>query len=555
MKAFLALVKFYFESVYGLKGSLDGLKGSAKAKAKAVGIGVLMLYGVGSMGFVFVLMALQNYEALEPLGMQRLVLVTGVSIAVAMGLVLGLVTVFSTYYLSRMDGLSLALPLRPWQLLGTKFLLSYFINSLISFLAIGCFAGVYGIMEGAGFLYYLQLALVAIALPIVPTAASYLIVVGLVRGLAFIRKKEALVFLGSTIAVVLGVGLQVAIQFTMPRLGSADFARAMAGEGSLLQGISSIYPAANLAVDSLADGASFNGLALSILLLAGSLLAAAIIVAALGGAYAGSLPAFGEERIKRLKDATGFIKRSMASEGLAMSLLKREIRLMNREPVYFMNGPFIILMMPLIMGIMLAVQTSDLSRLLAQLRADPSLSGLMALIAAGAAAFLGNSTSVAATAFSREGANFYELKSLPIPPKSLFAAKFAHGMIFSAIGSLVGVGSILALFPLGAAEIIAALALSIGYSALFNALALRLDLARPKLKWDNPIVAMKQNMNGILAMLGNMGVIVLIGAAIYFLNPPVIALCLVLAAVFGASGAVALRLGMKAAPGRFAALE
>jgi hypothetical protein len=59
-----------------------------------------------------------------------------------------------------------------------------------------------------------------------------------------------------------------------------------------------------------------------------------------------------------------------------------------------------------------------------------------------------------------------------------------------------------------------------------------LDTAFPRLKWDNPIAAMKQNLNAVIVILGVMGIIVALGAISFFTSLPRNVYALVYGAIF-----------------------
>jgi len=54
-------------------------------------------------------------------------------------------------------------------------------------------------------------------------------------------------------------------------------------------------------------------------------------------------------------------------------------------------------------------------------------------------------------------------------------------------------------------DVLLAFLVALSLSSLLNMLGLWLDTANPRLNWDNPIAAMKQNPNSIVMMLGSMG--------------------------------------------------
>jgi ABC-2 type transport system permease protein len=163
-------------------------------------------------------------------------------------------------------------------------------------------------------------------------------------------------------------------------------------------------------------------------------------------------------------------------------------------------------MLPLIMGIMYVVQKDALF-------SDPDMAGIKALVDGGfgvalaalAGGFMGASTSIASTAVSRDAKALPFIKSLPIRPGTYLLAKLGHALIFGVIGSAIGAGFVAFLMKLSLVGAFTGFAVALSLSSLLNLAGLWLDTANPRLSWDNPIAAMKQNPNSLVAMLGSMG--------------------------------------------------
>ena len=92
--------------------------------------------------------------------------------------------------------------------------------------------------------------------------------------------------------------------------------------------------------------------------------------------------------------------------------------------MYLLNGPFVVVLMPVIIGVMLAVQKDAFM-------SDPDMAGVLAMLGSGqgaaiaglVGAFMGTSTSIACTALSRDAKALPFIKSLPISPRTYMLAK------------------------------------------------------------------------------------------------------------------------------------
>jgi ABC-2 type transport system permease protein len=390
--------------------------------------------------------------------------------------------------------------------------------------------------------------------PLLPLAAAYLLLVPLMTVGRFLRNKNSLMIIGGIVGLVFALAFNLYIQSAMARLSDPAWILAnFAGPDSILARIGSAYPPTYLAWKSLSSGGGLGAL-YALANLALGLAAAAAVVLALGPAYAASLLGFGEMRLRRLSDARSYIYKTLRRRSAFASSVLREVRMLNREPIYFMNGPMVVVLMPLIFGIMYIAQREQLNALLSQL--GDFRGGPYAVLACAAfGSFLGTSMSIPSTALSRDAKVLPYLKALPLGYGSYMLAKLGHALLFSAFGVLVGAcGGGLAL-GLTALDILGALLIALAFSTFMNAAGLWLDTANPRLSWDNPITAMKQNVNAVIAILGTMGFLGALGVLSTVLGLGKGGFVLVYGGIFAALSALAIAAFPRYAEKRIASLE
>ena len=370
---------------------------------------------------------------------------------------------------------------------------------------------VYGVKERISALFYLEGLAVCLALPLLPLAVAYLILIPLMRIARPLRNKNAVMIAGG----VLGIGLALAFSFysqsMSARMDNPAWIRAnLAGPDTVFARLAQVYLPAGLSWLALAGkGLASRAAALAGLIALG-LAAASALVFSLGHAYTESLAGFDEQLLKRKAASKGEIKRLFKRRSIDRALVDREIKLMNREPIYFFNGPFSLVIMPLVLGVMYFAQKDNLSQISTQIAAFARGPGGL-LSAAALGAFTGSATSITSTAFSRDAKALAYLKALPISGKRYAAAKWLHGLIFAALGVLIGTGSLCLLFGLDLATSAGAFVIALSFIAFANIAGLFLDALNPRLSWDTPTAAMKQNPNAGIFVIGLMGLMALIG--------------------------------------------
>jgi ABC-2 type transport system permease protein len=558
---FWSLVRFVVVSTYapsrrGARRAL-GSKRSPKALAKAIGIGALALLVVGDLGTVFAMMNLTMYKALKPAGLQGLLLLNASIMGALLVFVVGFLTALSTYCASKADTSLLALPIEGRSLLGAKMIMVYLADFALAFFFIAIAAIVYAVMEAPPAAFYVGALLTALAAPLVPIAAIYLIVVPLMIAARPLRSKNAVMLIGGLVGIAFSLAFNVYVQSANQHFGDgAWILKNFAGPDAVLARAGAAYPPAILAWKSMAAG-GFAGLLCALANLALGLGAAALVALALGRAYAKSLLGFEEQRVKRVVPTDAYIAKSFRRRAPLLALFRREVRLMNREPVYFLNGPFVIILMPLIMavGVVVVSQNKNAMAAIGQLKGAFTAGPWAMLASAAFGAFLGSSTSIASTALSRDAKALPYLKALPMGYRDFMLAKFLHGFAFAVFGAVAGGAGCALIFGLSPLEAAGAFLVALAFSAFACIAGLWLDTANPRLSWDNPIAALKQNPNASISMLGVMGIIAALGAASAFLPLGKLAFFALYFGLFSAAAASLLRAYPKFAERKLRSME
>lgn len=512
MNVYVSLARLYCESFYNLPtGKTPGKKPDRRSTLKAIAFGALMVLVVGDFGYLFVMMNLGMYKGLAMTGMQGLLVLNAAILATMLTFVVGFMTALSTYCLNDLELQLLAMPIQPRALLGAKFTAVYCAEALLSLFFMAISMIVFGIKERPSPLFYLWGTIAGLLLPFPVLAVSYLIQIPLLSFARFLKNKKSIMVIGGVIGLVSALGFNVFVQGMMMRIQDpAALAYSVASPDSFIARMGSIYPPALFAWKAMSQPASAGAVGSMLAMAAVCLAGPALVIFFLSGAYARSLVGFNEGHIRRLtkKGADRFIATRIHSGPLFLTLVKRELAMMNREPMYLLNGPFIIILMPVIVGVMLMVQKN-------QLLNDPGMAGLRMFVDGGlgcvlaglVGAFMGSSTSIACTSVSRDARILPFIKSLPLRPAAYMLAKLAHGLIFAVLGSIIGVGLITVVLRLGPVDALASLAAALSMSILLNIAGLWLDTANPRLDWENPIAAMKRNPNSVIAILGGMALL------------------------------------------------
>lgn len=432
--------------------------------------------------------------------------------------------VLSIFYMSRDVEMLLPMPFRPWEIVGSKFLVAWLYEAATTALfLLPPFIG-YGLAAESGIFYGCSVALGILFIPAAPLVYAGLILMVIMRLFKGVKNKDFLNMAAMVIVIVAVMALSFSMQ-SMEDLSQAELVALLsAGENSLLGLMKSLFPHL-----SFLEKALLHGDVVSLLLfIAVSLGFVAVFLAAANFLYFGGVAGMNETSAKRRKISE---KESLAvnkSSGAVASYARKERKVLFRTPIYLLNCALlsfiwpVLFLVPLVMG--MQSQAGDILVVISEIRDGMSLLSesdrmfvlAVVLFASYCLSCLGVSlTAVAGTSISREGAGFTYMKYIPLSYRSQIKGKLLCGIEVCAVGSSGYVGLLLILavvffgvpvwaLPLG-------LLLSVLVNVLFNCIQLLVDIWKPKLVWETETQAVKQNMNVVLEMFGSMGLAVLFG--------------------------------------------
>ncbi len=517
MKSLLSLIKkdillaFPYLIHPGL--ALGDKKLRKKLLTQLLGIAIIIIYGAIFLKPVFSL-----YDSFQMLDMPLAYLALGFTSFSFVVLVFSFPYIVSKIYLSEDVKNLLALPLRPREILLSK-LLALAISSLFySLITALPFLLKYGWAQSRGVFYYIYgiLGIPLVALGIISVLSILAIaVMGVFTGLP--RIKTIIQTLGMLLVLSLSLGINYLVQSQMVGDPGQALDRLASSSSQLLETLLPALPNVRWLLSAMEEGASLRGLGYFLLLF----VATAILVYFVASVFS-PLMVKGVLGTSLAREKTNRKKGKNRALPVAFHIFSKEFSEIIRTPLYFFNtlgGGFI---MPLAILIPLFAQglvTKDtllgLRHLLPMLPLFRlELNFLAVLVGMALGIFLGSVAGPLSSSFSREGKHIWLIKSLPIRVRDQVLGRL---LVALAIQSLVILPMLLVFifFMAPAWELVLLIFLGNIFSGTFvGLLGLSIDATRPKLVWDNPQEAMKQNLNLAItmftswALLGGLGYLI-----------------------------------------------
>lgn len=526
MKVFFHLLKIYLASTFNLKNikaqiqtrkTQNGETVTKNSTMKIIGIAILFLLLIAEIAVLFGFYVYSLYQYAKAMNNIKLLFEASAVLISLITLLFGFLVTASTYYIGEIEEQFLSMPIKARTLCAAKCTATY-LNSLItSAIFFALVMIIYGVNEHPNFLFYLWGICAAVLIPLPMIGIAYFCNILLMRFTRIFKNKNVITTISASIGILLSLGLNYFLQSTSSSDTIDSLTQKIADGTSALEMYSNWYLPIKLTGSMLANPASCTAVLNFFLLALCTLVIPAAVIFCMSELYAKSLVGFNEKKVKRLEaqEVSGYIQKNIKSLPPLVSYVKREFIMMNRNPVYLLNGPFVIVFMPILMIVIFVAKGLSLHSIPPEMFAF--MSGNAGFVVAGlASGFLGSMSNIADTALSRDAKFIPMIKSLPVDMRKFMYAKFIHAMIFVMVATVICVGFTAYLFKFTVVQIILSVLVALAISALLNLIALFLDTARPKLHWDNPIAAMKQNSNVAFVMLFNFLLMGLSALLLYF---------------------------------------
>ena len=520
------LFKLLNSSSLSASGVSINFKKGPKAIAKSILWILLFLYVFGVMIVMYSLYMVGTYKYLAANGNQQAMPLITMLLSIAVIMFFGFTSVASTYYTGNTEELIMSLPISSAKFFEAKFAVSFVSDAIMG---IGMFAissVVYGWNEGllTNPLFYLGSLVSAIAFSSVSVFIIYFLFILILYFIPALRKKKLLTVVATILIIVFCcfygfLNSSVSLSVTNP-----EFVNEKMG-----QSIDKIFEFSSKTPVFMYMSGALNGKIIPILILAaigGGVLFG--LVPLVGTMYVKTLDGFSDVKSKKMsaEKAEEVISKDVRSVSVFHALFVRDYRNVVREPAFFANGPLFVYLFPVIFilsfGIGFVASGQGISGLITGIKeqaqgASPEVLEMVKYIAAiGGAAFTvfsGTFANLATTSFSREGKSLNDLKAMPVDFNMIVKVKFWHAMLYVGIADVISIIIVTAAYflfqvPLSLIDLITIWLVMTVFAAAVSLLLIFIDMfidtAHPKLKWENPMMASKQNLNVLWSMLLSM---------------------------------------------------
>jgi ABC-2 type transport system permease protein len=472
---------------------------------------LVLLFALGLLGLIPLAIGYVNilgllFSILKPMGQETALLTMAILAGQFLILVFGLFYVLSAFYFSRDLEFLVSLPARPFEVIGAKFGVILVNEYLTAFLIVAPAFTVFGIMGSKPLSYWLLAGLVFLLLPVIPLALSGLLVMAMMRLVNASRKKDFFILAGSLVLMATVLFLQLGLASNR---SPNEMLKLFTAPSGLVRMVGDHFPPCIWASRLLATGVNASGLGYLALFVGTSIGVLLLLLLAAEKLFYRSLIGLAEMATRRKTLSAAALSGRLAQRRNAwQAIFLREWQLMNRTPIFLLNGILSVILVPVMLFFMARSSTGSRSMAFLKILGSGNRTSEI-LFAAAFFVACGCLNGTASSTFSREGRNFWISKVIPVAPGRQVAGKFLHSYLVAVLGTVSGSLAARLAMDLGWQSVLPAALLALVAGAFLTAVNMAVDLARPLLTWTNPQRAIKQNLNVVVAMAIDAGIIFL----------------------------------------------
>lgn len=474
-----------FSGQFGTKRGQKASKIVAMSLVLAL-IAFIFIFYSGFFTFAYILMGME--ETVMPLMM---------TVASVMILFTTMFKANNFIFCARDNDLLMSLPVKNWTIIVSRFGSLYIYEELITAIIMLPALAVYTFLCGPGAMFVLAVLVSVLFIPLIPLALATLIGIVITFIAARFRYKNF-------VTMVLGAAAFLAVMYYSFSFSSVDTDKLVQINTLILELVSKLYPP--VALYSM-------GLLGSVFAYAGYLLVSV--------AVAGVIIALIAWRFNRLTAALtshktkGNFKMTRLKAGTVFgALLVKEFKRYFSSTIYVLNTGLIYVLV--IAAAIVIFFIKDIDTLIN----IPGASSLIGIFIPLIISFFAGITSTTSASLSLEGNKLWLLTSFPVKSSTIFNAKIAMNLILGLPCIIFAAIMCIIRFQLDAVWGLMTVVIPVLYTFLAAVGGMYVNIRFPNFTWTNEAAVVKQSAATMVTVFGGMILVIIPGAALFFLGIP-----------------------------------
>lgn len=500
MKKYLLLTKIL------LKAGISNLENEGKKKRKFK-IKSKILYLFILICFIPLLFSLfvvgrEGYNLLSQVGQEGVVIGLLCAVAGIMTFVFGLSIVLSVFYYTSDIEYLLPLPIKPYQIVASKFTITLLYEYLTTIVIVAPPLAGYGIASNAGPAYWVIGVFAVLLIPVVPLIYGGILSMLIMMFFKKAKNRDLMTVVLSIFILVIVLGLNSMTNVFSSMTPEAITDLLLKGNNSLVAIINSIFPNFIFIEKALING-DIAMLLIFIVTVVAFLAVFLFLAKFLYFKGASGVSATNSKRKALTKEEA---KKVIRKRSIIYTYTMKELKLVFRSPMYFMNCVMIAFIWPLFFGIIFiggsfgggedsGFPIKDL------IGTGEIMTAISLLVVFGITVVVTSMNFTAGTSISREGKNFFVMKYIPMSYENQIFAKILSGIVITVFTATIYLFVAMLILKVSIFVLIVSTIISFFGGIVFNYLQIVTDIVKPKLNWENEQAAIKQNFNTMIELV------------------------------------------------------
>ena len=515
MNKVIKLTKIFLKNSFSNMDARMGI--STKSKSKIIVYGLLFLYFAGLIIFL-------GYNLLDGLiAIHQETIFVGMILFMIFGLAI-IQTIFSSInilYFTKDSEYLLPLPLKPYQIIlartNVMLIAEYLIIFLVGFIPLV----MYGILTGAGIIYYLTMIFAVILLPILPVLLISMLVMFIMSFAKLTKNRNKFQLFAMLLILAIIMAISISTSGMKQDLTNEEMAQMVVQANGMIELVKGYIPTVDYLIEALTTNSLFTAIVEVLKTLGITILGFIIYMLIAQKIYFKGLVGnlFGGGASNTNKEIN---QKEYRNSKLYKSYVGKEFKNMARNPVFLMQCLIPAVLIPIIMVVVVyAGLNSDgmgLEQITQMVQQMPTNTFFIACIILGVIQFFTMFIYVSITAVSRDGENAVFMKYIPVSLYKQYIYKIIPNIIMNIVTILVTLGMAEYLLNLPVITLIALFVVATIMGILQSIAMIIVDLKRPKLNWDSEYAVAKQNLNLVFPVLLSMINIAILVGFVYLLK-------------------------------------
>ena len=515
MDKVIKLTKIFLKNSFSNMDARMGI--STKSKSKILIYGILFLYFAGLIIFL-------GYNLLDGLiAIHQETIFVGMILFMIFGLAI-IQTIFSSInilYFTKDSEYLLPLPLKPYQIIlartNVMLIAEYVIIFLIGFIPLV----MYGILTGAGIVYYLTMILAVILVPILPVLLISMLVMFIMSFARLTKNRNRFQLFATLLVLAIIIALSISTSGMKQDLTNEEMAQMVVQANGMIELVKGYVPTVDYLMEALTTNSLFTAIVEVLKTLGITIIGFIVYMLIAQKIYFKGLVGnlFGGGASNSNKEIN---QKEYRNSKLYKSYVGKEFKNMARNPVFLMQCLIPAILIPIIMVVVVYTGLNSdgmgLEQITQMVQQMSTNTFFIACIILGVIQFFTMFIYISITAISRDGENAVFMKYIPVSLYKQYMYKIIPNIIMNIVTIIITLGMAEYLLNLPVITLIALFVVATIMGILQSIAMIIVDLKRPKLNWDSEYAVAKQNLNLVFPVLLAMVNIVILVGFVYLLK-------------------------------------